>query len=76
MRLRYSPFIYESNENNRQIDIVNDQAPDKVIIKSRQLGLSEIGVAEMLWFADRYSEFNVKCLYTFPGLIQLWDFSM
>ena len=62
MRLRYSPFIYESNENNRQIDIVNDQAPDKVIIKSRQLGLSEIGVAEMLWFADRYSEYNVKCL--------------
>ena len=62
MRLRYSPFIYESNENNRQIDIVNDQAQDKVIIKSRQLGLSEIGVAEMLWFADRYSEYNVKCL--------------
>ena len=62
MRLRYSPFIYESNEDNRQIDIVNDQAPDKVIIKSRQLGLSEIGVAEMLWFADRYSEYNVKCL--------------
>lgn len=39
MRLRYSPFIYENNENNRQIDIVNDQAQDKVIIKSRQLGL-------------------------------------
>ena len=54
-----------------QIDIINDQHPNKVVIKSRQLGLSEISAAESLWFADRYSEEAVKVLYTFP---KLWDF--
>ena len=34
--------------------------------ESNGIIVSEIGVAEMLWFADRYSEYNVKCLYTFP----------
>lgn len=43
-------------------------------MKSRQLGLSEIGVAEMLWFADRYSEDAVKCLYAFPTYRQLDSF--
>ena len=49
-----------------QVQILNDQHHNKVIIKSRQLGLSEIGVAEVIWFADRYSEEAVKALYTFP----------
>lgn len=35
-------------------------------MKSRQLGLSEMGVGEMLHFADTYSAFSPKCLYTFP----------
>ena len=45
-----------------QIDILNDQHPNKVIIKSRQLGLSELGVLELLWFADRHTEDGVKAL--------------
>ncbi len=49
-----------------QVQILNDQHRNKVIIKSRQLGLSEIGVAEVIWFSDRYSEEAVKALYTFP----------
>ena len=49
-----------------QVDIVNDQHPDKAVIKSRQLGLSEIGIAEMIHFADLHSYAGVKCLYTFP----------
>jgi len=57
-----------------QIDIVNDQHPNKVVEKSRQLGLSEISVAEMLWFADRYSEDKIKALYTFPTYRALEDF--
>lgn len=36
--------------------------------------VSEIGVAEMLWFADRYSEDAVKCLYAFPTYRQLDSF--
>lgn len=57
-----------------QVGIINDQHKNKAIIKSRQLGLSEIGVAEMLHFADIYSHKNVKCMYTFPTNKQMKDF--
>ena len=52
--------------------IVNDTHPNKVVIKSRQLGLSEMGVMEMVHFADLHSYANVKCLYTFKwrGLVK------
>lgn len=45
-----------------QVGIINDQSRDKAVIKSRQLGLSEMGVAEMLHFADVFSHAGVKCL--------------
>lgn len=51
-----------------QVGIINDQHKDKIVIKSRQLGLSEVGVGEMIWFADTHSYAGVKCLYTFPKL--------
>jgi len=54
--------------------IINDQHKDKIVIKSRQLGLSEIGVAEMIWFADTHSYAGVKCLYTFPTNRQMEEF--
>ena len=57
-----------------QVDIINDQHKDKIVIKSRQLGLSEIGVAEMLQFADVNSYAGVKCLYTFPTNRQMEEF--
>ena len=57
-----------------QIDIINDQSRDKVVIKSRQLGLSEMHAAESLWFADSHSEDAVKVLYTFPTNRQLDTF--
>ncbi|UPI12812.1 hypothetical protein [Bacillus phage SBSphiJ5] len=57
-----------------QVDIINDQHKDKIVIKSRQLGLSEIGVAEMLHFADVNSYAGVKCLYTFPTNRQMEEF--
>ena len=46
--------------------IVNDTHPNKAVIKSRQLGLSEMSVMEMVHFADMYSYKSPKCLYTFP----------
>ncbi|AAV35935.1 orf115 [Lactobacillus phage LP65] len=49
-----------------QIDVVNDQYREKTIIKSRQLGFSEVGVSEMLWFCDTHSYDSVNVLYTFP----------
>lgn len=51
-----------------QTQIINDTHPDKIVIKSRQLGLSEIGIGEMLHFADLHSYAGVKCLYTFPRI--------
>lgn len=54
--------------------IIDDKSTDKIVMKSRQLGLSEIGVAEMIWFVDRYSEDAVKALYTFPTNRQLEGF--
>ena len=54
-----------------QVDIINDMHPNKVVMKSRQLGLSEMHAAETLWFVDTHSEFSVKALYAFPK--QLWD---
>jgi len=57
-----------------QVQMINDQHPNKAVIKSRQLGLSEIGVAEMIHFADLHSYAGVKCLYTFPTNRQMKDF--
>lgn len=57
-----------------QVDLINDQHPDKAVMKSRQLGLSEIGVAEMIHFADIHSYAAVKCLYTFPTNRQMEEF--
>jgi hypothetical protein len=57
-----------------QVEIINDNHPDKAVIKSRQLGLSEIGIGEMLHFADLHSYAGVKCLYTFPTNRQMKDF--
>lgn len=52
-----------------QIKILNDTHRNKAVMKSRQLGISEIGVMEMVWFADIHSYANIKSLYTFPKLV-------
>lgn len=56
-----------------QIDILNDQHPDKVVRKSRQLGLSEMAVTEFIWFLDTHPQ--TKAMYTFPRKEQMEDFS-
>lgn len=57
-----------------QVQMVNDMHKDKAVIKSRQLGLSELGIGEMIHFADLHSYAGVKCLYTFPTNRQMKDF--
>ena len=66
--IQSKPFKILGNQGytSGQVKIVNDTHPNKVVIKSRQLGLSEMGVMEMVHFADMHSYANVKCLYTFP----------
>jgi hypothetical protein len=72
------PMTFMSNKNpikHRpwQIDILNDQHPDKIVRKSRQLGLSEMAITEFLWFLDTHP--NTKAMYTFPRKEQMEDFS-
>lgn len=55
-----------------QTQIINDTHKDKVVQKSRQLGLSEMGVAENIHFVDVND--NTKSMFTFPRNRQLVDF--
>ena len=56
-----------------QEQILNDQHPNKIVQKARQLGMSEVAVTEALWFADMQK--NVNIMYTFPTKQQMEDFS-
>lgn len=56
-----------------QRQMINDVSNDLVVIKSRQLGLSEINVAFMLWWVDTHSQFGVNALYAFPTYRQMQD---
>lgn len=49
-----------------QVQMLNETHPNLAIIKSRQLGLSEIGVLKLLHFLDTHSFDRVKALYAFP----------
>lgn len=49
-----------------QIDILNSTHKNLAVIKSRQLGISEIGVGKLIHFVDTHSYDRVKALYTFP----------
>ena len=76
--IRHKPMTFRSNHNALahrpwQEEILNDQHPNKVVQKARQLGMSEIATTEMLWFADCHE--NVNIMYTFPTLSQMADFS-
>lgn len=57
-----------------QVQIINDTHPDLAVIKSRQLGLSEMGIGKLIHFADTYSYDGVKALYTFPTNEQMKRF--
>jgi hypothetical protein len=55
-----------------QCAIVDDNHPDKIVRKSRQLGLSEMGMLENLQFVDVHN--NTKSMLTFPRQRQVNDF--
>ena len=46
-----------------QIAIVNDPHPNMVVMKSRQLGISELNVGKLLHFVDTHSYDGVRALY-------------
>lgn len=53
--------------------ILDDSHPNKVVEKSRQLGLSETGMTEVLHFLAVHE--NTKAMYIFPRNQQMIDFS-
>ncbi|MDN6750956.1 MAG: phage terminase large subunit family protein, partial [Staphylococcus equorum] len=57
-----------------QIKIINDDHPNIAVLKSRQLGLSEVGYNKMLHFADTHSRHSVKAMFTFPTSDQMQKF--
>ena len=60
---------------NYGLQIANDLSKNLVVIKSRQLGFSELMIAYLLWWADSHSYAGPKCLYTFPTLNQMQTFT-
>lgn len=56
-----------------QSAILRDAHPNKVIEKSRQLGMSEVGLSEVLHFLT--TKEDVKAMYIFPRNQQMVDFS-
>lgn len=77
--LKGRPMTFLSSRNpyaNRgfQRQILDDDHPNKVVEKSRQLGLSEISVTEVIHFLATHD--NTKAMYTFPTYGQMQDFSV
>lgn len=56
-----------------QRQILDDTHPNKVVEKSRQLGLSELSITECIHFLVMHPHTNV--MYTFPTYTQMNDFS-
>lgn len=56
-----------------QTQILDDTHPNKVVEKSRQLGLSEVGMTEVLHFLIMHDV--TKAMYIFPRNQQMIDFS-
>ena len=56
-----------------QQGILDDNHPNKVVEKSRQLGMSEVGMTEILHFLITRN--NTKAMYIFPRNQQMTDFS-
>lgn len=63
--LRHRPFL---------IQPLRDQHPHKVYKKARQVGVSEVGLTEIMYFLDSHA--NTKWILTFPRDTQLKDFSV
>ena len=76
--IKGQPLTFTSKTNpykNRpwQVAILDDTHPNKVVEKSRQLGLSELSVTECIHFLA--TKPNTKIMYTFPTYHQMNDFS-
>lgn len=73
---RRTTFISTKNKFKHrpwQQGILDDTHPNKVVEKSRQLGMSEVGMTEVLHFL--ITRDTTKAMYIFPRSQQMADFS-
>ena len=73
---RPTTFISKHNKFKHrpwQQQILDDTHPNKIIEKSRQLGMSEVGMTEVLHFL--ITRERTKAMYIFPRNQQMVDFS-
>ena len=76
--IKGKPTTYISSKNpfcHRpwQQAVLDDSHPNKIVEKSRQLGLSEVGMTEVLHFLITHD--TTKAMYIFPRNQQMIDFS-
>lgn len=76
--IKGAPTTFVSSKNKFkhrpwQQQILDDTHPNKVIEKSRQLGMSEVGLTEVLHFL--ITRETTKAMYIFPRDQQMADFS-
>ena len=76
--IKNKPTTFSSSKNpfkHRpwQQQILDDMHPNKVVEKSRQLGLSEVGMTEVIHFLIVHN--SSKAMYIFPRNQQMIDFS-
>jgi len=76
--IKNKPTVFNSKHNKYarrpwQVAILDDPHNNIVVQKSRQLGLSEVGLTKVLAFLDTHD--NTKAMYCFPRDAQMKDFS-
>lgn len=76
--IKNKPTVFDSKHNVYakrpwQVAILDDPHDNIVVQKSRQLGLSEVGLTKVLAFLDTHN--NTKAMYCFPRDAQMKDFS-
>src|SRR5579872_1249319 len=69
---RNNPELYNQHRPFLR-QMLSDQTPNKCSEKSRQAGVSESAVTEVLWFLDTHHA--TKAIYVFPTKPQMEDFS-
>lgn len=67
--------FHAAQDRRWQEQILSDMHPNVVVIKSRQLGITEMGIAKTLHWVDTFAHRRANAGYFFPTYRQLNDFT-
>lgn len=67
--------FHAAQDRKWQEQILADMHPNVAVIKSRQLGITEMGIAKTLHWIDTYADKKANAGYFFPTYRQLEDFT-